>query len=376
MAQRLHAVKEHLAQDKMRRGKVAVFTKPGDPIDIRDEVCPDPAAGELVVRIDMAGVCGTDVHRLAGDVPASATAICFGHEAVGTVEAVGAGGVLDWSGQALNIGDCVYWAPSTPCGQCTACKGDNQMRCKDLNWPPSAEKPNAAGFRQFATLSSRHNCFKIADRTAAAAVITFGCAMPTALRGLSKLGPLGRNVVIQGSGPVGLASTLLAKLGGAEKIVVIGDPSGRLEAAKQLGATETLSLSKTTTSARRDRIDQIFGGQGATEVIEAAGHISAFGEGMDLLGMNGRYLIMGLYSGSTPTTIDPVRINNLNLQIIGSLGIRPQDYQRTVEIAEKHGREFKLQDMISSRCPLSALEAAIDHVRKLQGIKVVIEPWA
>lgn len=50
----------------MRKGKVAVFTKPGVPIELREETCPDPEPGEIIVRVDMAGVCGSDVHRLFG----------------------------------------------------------------------------------------------------------------------------------------------------------------------------------------------------------------------------------------------------------------------------------------------------------------------
>ncbi|KAL4860856.1 hypothetical protein BDV12DRAFT_204620 [Aspergillus spectabilis] len=177
--------------------------------------------------------------------------------------------------------------------------------------------------------------------------------MPTAIRGFSKLQPVGAetDVVIQGCGPVGLACTLLASLAGSRSITVIGDPRKRLNAAVSLGATHALSLSETTISERADLIRKVTGVRGAGTVIEAAGAAGAFSEGLKLLGMNGQYLIFGLYSGSAPCVIDPVRINNLNLQIIGSLGIDPMHYRETVRIASVHGEGARLSDLVTHQFP-------------------------
>lgn len=131
--------------ESVRVGKVAVFAGQGLPIVIRKEECLDPGAGELAVCVDAAGVCGSDVHRRPGDVRAPDRPICFGHEAVGTIEVIGPGEVSDYSGQALSVRDCIYWTPSTPCSRCDAFEMDNQMRCNDLPWRLLPERPNAAG---------------------------------------------------------------------------------------------------------------------------------------------------------------------------------------------------------------------------------------
>ncbi|EXJ90153.1 hypothetical protein A1O3_03222 [Capronia epimyces CBS 606.96] len=374
----------------MRRGKVAIFTKPGAAIQIVEEDSPAPQADQILVRTVMAGVCGSDAHRVRGDMAAPAQPICFGHEAVGVIEALGSEIQTDRMGVPLAVGDLLYWMPSTPCGSCWDCRIANPLRCQHLNWPVAAGGPNAAGFREYATLSKRCTFIRVPAGTAAESVIVFGCAMPTALRGFSRLGGSSDNdtntnttnsfnwndidVVIQGSGPVGLASTLLASLAGARTVTVIGDPASRLEVATRLGATKTLSVAHTTQQQRREEIQQLTRGCGAGVVVEAAGAAAAFPEGFDLLGANGRYLILGLYSGQAATTIDPVRINNLNLSIIGSLGIEIEAYYRTVEIAMHHGPRLGLADLVTHRFPLDKLDEALRLVAEGVPVKAVIVP--
>jgi 5-exo-hydroxycamphor dehydrogenase len=361
----------------MRDGKVVVFDKPGIPLRIRVEETPDPAENEFVVRMEMAGICGSDVHRLAGHVPIQPYPICFGHEGVGTIVTLGSGISTDRMGAPLAVGDRVYWAPSTPCQICEACKRGNQMMCKSLNWPVRANGPNAAAFRELATLNTKHVFVRVLEGTSLESVIAFGCAMPTALRAFERLGKvdaeLDSTLVVQGSGPVGLALTLLGSLAGIKNVVIIGDPEPRLEVARRLGATEVMSVSGTTIEQRKERILELTNRRGADIVAEAAGHPSAFPEGFELLGMNGRYLIVGLWSGTGTAVIDPIRINNLNLQIIGSLGIDPKHYQQTVEIATKYGATYEFDKMIS-HFKLDNLEEAIRAVGLGDSIKTVVVP--
>jgi 5-exo-hydroxycamphor dehydrogenase len=200
--------------------------------------------------------------------------------------------------------------------------------------------------------------------------------MPTAIRGFSKINSIcaETDIVIQGSGPVGLACTLLASLSHARSITVIGDPQQRLQAATTLGATQVISLSRTTEEERADFIRKVTGGRGAAVLIEAAGAPNAFTEGLHLLGMNGQYLILGLYSGSARCAIDPVRLNNLNQQIIGSLGLDLADYHQTVRIASMYGESRRLADLVTHKFNLDNLEEAIATVSKGISVKAIVTP--
>ncbi|KAJ5772524.1 hypothetical protein N7520_003053 [Penicillium odoratum] len=199
----------------MYSGKIAMFTPEG-LIQIIEEKSPDPNPDEILVRLHLAGVCGSDVHRVAGDIPRPNHPICFGHEAVGIIQKIGQNIKTDRGGAPIIEGDFLYWCPSTPCRNCQECIPKNPLQCKFLNWPVTA------GGQML--LDSE----------------TFGCAMPTALRGFRRL-PEGAftsatDVVIQGCGPVGLACALLSKLAGARTITIIGDPEHRLDAARALDA--------------------------------------------------------------------------------------------------------------------------------------------
>ncbi|KAF2494145.1 alcohol dehydrogenase [Lophium mytilinum] len=362
----------------MLSGKAIVFTAPNTPLQLLTLPTPPPSPHSLIIRVTLAGVCGSDFHRLTGDYPPPSSPICFGHEGVGTIVALGSSITTDRAGTPLTIGDRLSWLPATPCTTCAACLRSTPMLCPDINWPAPAATPNAATFREFATLGPRNLYYRIPDSTSSEAVIAFGCAMPTALRGFAKLGAAssvaGEEVVIQGAGPVGLAMVVLASLAGARRIIVIGGSSAaRLSAARRLGATETMAVRDSTVEERRGRVLALTEGRGAGVVIEAAGVPEAFPEGMGLLGMNGRYLVAGLYSGTAVYPVDAVRIVNYNLQIIGSVGIEPELYLKTVEIATEHGRRLGFADLITHRFPLEELETAIRTART-DSVKTVVVP--
>jgi 5-exo-hydroxycamphor dehydrogenase len=362
----------------MRRGKSISFI-PGRPITVIEKDYYDPEKDEVLVQVLLAGICGTDVHRVAGDIDVkkgSEKAIYFGHEVIGKIVAKGTDVTRDRFDNTIAIGDILYWCPIMPCGTCWECSLSNALQCKEVNWPASVNDSTAAGFQQYATLTARSPFVRVPQEVSLESVIAFGCAMPTALRGIARLGEIkkGTDIVIQGSGPVGLACTLLASLAGARSIIVIGDPQNRLAIAKTLGATAVLSVSATSIEERRKHIDTITNGRGASTVIEAAGFASAFTEGIELLGINGKYLILGLYSGNAKCVIDPVRINNYNLEIIGSLGMKLDTYRETVTIAATHDKQFDLARLVTHKFPLEQFQEAIDVVKTGGAVKAVIVP--
>jgi 5-exo-hydroxycamphor dehydrogenase len=359
-------------------GRQVVFRGAGAALELRSDSVGGPEADSVLVEVELAGVCGTDAHRVRGDLPDPPAPIAFGHEAIGRVVALGERVRTDSAGAPLAEGDRLYWTVSGPCGRCYGCTvARNPLDCVDAVWPPRADTPNPAGFQQFATIGRRLSFFRVPDDTPSEAVIAFGCAMPTALGGFRRLGHVApaSTVVIQGCGPVGLACTVLAGLSPATQVIVIGGAHARLEAADRLGATTTISID-IAPAQRRDAVLDLTGGRGADIVIEAAGHVSAFTEGLDLLAAHGRFLLLGLYSGASEVSFNPVTINNRNLTVLGSLGVDPGDYLTTIGLAQRHHARLSFGDLVTHRFPLEQLIEAIEATESGEAVKAVVCPSA
>jgi len=158
-------------------------------------------------------------------------------------------------------------------------------------------------------------------------------------------------------------------------VVVIGAPDNRLAAAARLGASTTIPLEQTTVEERRATILDLTDGRGADVVIEAAGRMNAFDEGMNLLADNGRYVVLGIYSGRGVVALDPVRLNNRSLSIIGSMGgTQLSDYRTTIHLAQRHGVRLGFAELITHRFGLTGLEDAIAVARDGEAIKAVVLP--
>jgi 5-exo-hydroxycamphor dehydrogenase len=350
-----------------------------EPVEIWDLPVPVPGPGETRVRLELGGVCGTDVHLFHGDVPLAAP-IVLGHEGVGTIESLGEGVTTDFAGSPVAVGDRVYWAPAGPCHRCYACTVLNDISMCERYLAVTlrdAREPTACTYSELPLLDPSIAYFRVPDDTPSEAVIALGCALPTMLQAFERLGGIdpGSSVVVQGCGPVGLAATLLAHLSGADPLMVIGAPAHRLRTALSLGATDVLDLEDTAgPQARRDAVLQRTGGRGVDVAIEAAGALPAFEEGIDVLGAYGRYLEVGLWSPSGPANVWPSRINNQNQRLIGSALAQPRHYYQALKVVHANWRRFSLPDLVSHRFPIANSRQALEAVHRQEALKAVITP--
>lgn len=362
----------------MRTSRRAVLVTPGEAVQVWDGDVPSPTGEEVVLSVEMAGVCGTDHHLAVGDIPLPGP-IVLGHEGIGRIEELGPDARTDYAGDPIAVGDRVYWLPVQPCHRCYACTiANDPSRCPNLLAGMFADgtKPPSATYSEYALLPAGMGFFKVPADTPSEAVIAFGCAMPTMLNAVERLGGIsyGQHVVVQGSGPVGLAATLLAHLGGAGSVTVIGGPAARLSVAARLGATTTLDITTTTAEERRAVVMDVTEGRGAQAVIEAAGHLSAFPEGLDLVAQDGTYLVVGLWSAPGTVPVEPRAINNANVRIVGSALESPRHIHQAIQVARLAHTRFPLVDVVSHRYRLDETQDALDAVGRAEPVKAVIVP--
>jgi 5-exo-hydroxycamphor dehydrogenase len=359
----------------MSTGKAAVLVEP-NRLETWDVPVADPEPGGVLARIELGGVCGSDVHIYDGSAGEMPFPIVLGHEGIGRVEKLGAGVETDYAGVPLKVGDLIYWAPTGLCGRCYSCSVLEEPPCENSQFFEHAERPNWGAFAEWAWIPSTMCFFRLDDGADPAALAALGCALPTVLGGYEHAGnlQLGDSVVVQGAGPVGLAAVLVAKSLGAEQVIVIAGNERRLETARKLGATDVVSLKGTTPEQRKEQIYEIVGKQGPRVVYEAAGKLAAFPEGFDIAGEQGTYIIQGLWGELGNVEIEPRLLTIKNVKIVGDSFHRNRNYYHAMKLAARVQDELPLADLISHRFPVAGALEALEAVANGDATKAVIDP--
>lgn len=250
--------------------------------DLRELPVPAPAVGEVLVRVDGCGICGTDLHFLRA---MNRDWSPLGHELSGRVEEVGAGV------SRLRLGDTVIVENNTGCGVCDACKNGESRYCRSI-WTYMNDQAGAGDYICVpeASLQKYHS---LTPRQATLAE-PLTVAIDVALRADI---PLNGEVAVWGAGPIGIMACKIAKLRGARRVFIVGSPRDtprsrfRLELAREFGADVTIS-------GNEDAVDEIKGAvdDGVDRVlmtappsaIPAALRVCRFGGIVALIGLEER----------------------------------------------------------------------------------------
>ena len=356
-------------------GKAAVLVKQNQ-VETWELPVPEPEAGGILVRIVLGGVCGSDAHIVSGDAGTMPFPIILGHEGVGRIEKLGSGVSSDYAGEIVKPGDLVYWAPIALCHRCHSCTVLDETPCDNSTFFEHAEKPNWGSYADFAWIPNGMAFYRLPDHAQPDAIAALGCALPTVLRGYEKCGPvgLGDTVVVQGAGPVGLAAILVASVSGASRIVAIDHSDARLEVAKSLGATATVSLRGTSPEERKRQVSEALGRRGASVVVEAAGALPAFPEGVDLTSNHARYIVLGLWGAIGTQPISPRDLTLKNLQIAGATFPKPKHYYQALHLSTQLQDRYPLASLVSHRFSIADASKALDVLKSGLSIKPVIDP--
>ncbi len=244
----------------------------GEPVTIETVVVPDPGPGEALVRVAACGVCHTDLHYREGAIN-DEFPFLLGHEAAGTVEAVGDGVT------GVSPGDYVVLAWRAPCGQCRSCRRGRPWYCfssRNAAQPMTLEDGTplsaALGIGAFAeyTLVAAGQAVPVdpAARPEAAGLI--GCGVMAGFGAAVNTGGVSRGdtVAVIGCGGVGDAAIAASSLAGARKVIAVDVDPRKLEWARGFGATDTVNAAETDPV---EAIRALTGGFGADVVIEAVG---------------------------------------------------------------------------------------------------------
>ncbi|MGE0783370.1 S-(hydroxymethyl)mycothiol dehydrogenase [Mycolicibacterium sp.] len=279
------------------RGVISRFK--GAPVEVTDIVIPDPGPGEVVVKIIACGVCHTDLTYREGGINDDYPFL-LGHEASGTVEAIGDGVVN------VEPGDFVILNWRAVCGQCRACKRGRPHLCFDtfnatqkMTLTDGTELTPALGIGAFVekTLVHEGQCTKVDPEADPAVAGLLGCGVMAGIGAAINTGAINRDdtVAVIGCGGVGDAAIAGAALVGAKTIIAVDLDDRKLAQAREFGATHTVNAADAdVVTAVADLTD----GFGADVVIDAVGRPETWKQAFYARDLAGTVVLVGV---PTPT---------------------------------------------------------------------------
>ncbi|HTR72805.1 MAG TPA: zinc-dependent alcohol dehydrogenase family protein [Solirubrobacteraceae bacterium] len=286
--------------------KALVYHGPGERgwDTVEDPAIVDPT--DAIVRIDTSTICGTDLHILKGDVPETTPGTVLGHEAVGVVQAVGAGVTT------VAPGDRVLMSCVSSCGRCRYCKEGRYGQCLGGGGWIFGHLINGLQAELARVPFADNSVYKVPEELTDEQVLFLADILPTSYEVgvLNGLVAPGDTVAIVGAGPIGLAGILTARLYTPGRIVAIDLADSRLESALRFGADETINNGSQDAVAR---VMELTDGLGADVSFEAVGVPETFELAADLIRPGGRVANIGVHGKAASLHLEKLWIRDVTI---------------------------------------------------------------
>jgi threonine 3-dehydrogenase len=323
-----------------------------------DEV-PEPRIGinDVLIRVDRAGICGTDLHIYQWDEWAQRTIpvpMVVGHEFVGEIVEVGAN-VSDFF-----PGDVVSAEGHVVCGRCRNCLAGRRHLCKDTSGI-GVNRPGAFAEYIAVPMTNVWHHRNDMDRDIAAIFDPFGNAVHTAL----SFPVLGEDVLVTGAGPIGIMAAVVAKHAGARYVVITDVNDYRLELARRMGATIALNVRQ---KSIRDIQQQLGMSEGFDVGLEMSGNPAAFREMLDNMCHGGKIAMLGIPPEPMAIDWNKIIFNMLTLKGVYGREMYETWYKMTVMLQSG----LNIQPVITHRFHFTEFERGFESMISGQSGKVIL----
>jgi len=338
----------------------ALFHAPRLPLEVVAIPTPAPGPGELLVRVAACGLCHTDLHYIDHGTPTFKTPpLVLGHEISGQVEGLG-GGVSGWT-----TGDRVLLPAVLSCGTCEMCRIGRENICERSQMFGNNVD---GGFAEFVVAPAK-DVFRLPADVPLVESSIIADAITTPFHAVVRRGRVvpGDWVAVFGCGGVGLNVVQIAAALGARVIGVDLSPA-KLDWAKRLGAEVTYNPAATVKIDKEVR--RVTGGAGADVAFEVVGRAVSQELAFNCVRTGGRLVLVG-YSPEV-MALNSGRVMFREIEVLGSLGCRPVDYPRVIELVRQ--RRIAVTDLVTHRFPLARINEALDTLRSGAAIRTVVIP--
>jgi alcohol dehydrogenase len=354
--------------------RAALLRAPGE-VELRTYDRPRIGSDDGLLRVELAGICGTDVKLLHGTFPGVAYPVVPGHEICGTVEEIGERAARRWG---VEVGARVAVDSFLVCGHCEPCLAGDNRWCANLGdygiSIGATDPPHLwGGFAEHVYLARTAQVHPLPDGLTPELGVLVPAVVSNALRWLDDIGgaTVGSSVLILGPGPIGLAAVAVARALGAAQVLISGLPGDahRLEVAQRLGADVVVPAGPDLAAEVRERT-----GGGADVVLDVSGAPAALVGALGAVRRQGHVVLGGMSGGRTaPMALDPFALDEITLS-----GVFSHDraaVRRALDLVARDPAPFT--GLVTHTLGLEDVVAAIELVEGAQDgvVKVAIDPW-
>ena len=363
-----------------KTAKVATLTAP-KKIEVKEFPIPALEDGDILVKVEGCGVCGTDVHEWRAD-PFGLIPVTLGHEGTGEIIALGKNVKTDTAGNPIKVGDKIVTSVIS-CGDCYICRNQpaNTNLCDKQGVfgliPHSDSQPLTGWFATHLLIRGKGatyfvvNDLDLKERM----LLELACVCVHALKRANTTGLLNFNskVLVQGLGPVGLVMISVLRAAGINHIIAIDGTPKRLEMAKRLGAKTVINFKEMTTLEERvAKVKSVANGVGADFAFQCTGAPMAAKDIYEYIRRGGGMCEMGFFVNNGEYTVNPhFAMCNKEINIVGSWDYSADDYPTTMAFL-RQAREMNIpiKELITHTFPLDKLNEAMEVNVSQEGIKI------
>ncbi len=355
---------------------VAVIPEPNSPVELREVPEPVLENNSALLEVELSEVCGTDVHMQHGRLAGVPYPLVPGHVSVGRLQKI-RGKLLDIEGKPFREGDRVTFLDvHRTCNACWYCLvAKASTRCpqrKVYGITYGLDDGLCGGWATHIYLKPGTRAIRLDAESET--FMAGGCALPTSLHAVERGDiKIGDTVLVLGSGPVGVNTVVLAQLRGALRVLCIGAPQARLDAAQRSGATATLNIETHDEGKRLSWVLEQTGGRGADVTIEATGAPQAVVQAMRFTRDAGTVVIVGQYTDHGEVSFNPhLDLNKKHLDVRGCWGSDFSHFYRSVQLAATKSQMWSGMKLDSYK--LTAANEALAAVAEGRILKAIIKP--
>ncbi len=360
--------------------KVAVLTAP-KTIEIQEVRIPEPGDDEILVKVEGAGICGTDVHEWKGD-PFGMCPVILGHEGTGEVIALGKNVTCDTAGKPLKVGDKIVTSVIS-CGECHVCRmhpGNTNLCDKQGIFglmPQNKENPLNGWFATHLLIRAKGatyfqvNGLDVKQRM----ILEAACVCVHAVARAQSTGLLNFNAkcLVLGCGPIGLLMCSVLRAAGINHIVAVDGSEKRLDVARKLGVKTIINFKEMPDAAARvQAVKDISDGQGVDFAFQCTGSPAAAASIYDYIRRGGGLCEVGFFVNNGEYSINPhFAMCNKEITIVGSWDYTAEDYPTTMAfLRQAKEMNIPIEDLITHSFPLDRLNEAMEVNVSQAGIKI------